>query len=70
VGFAALPQAMAGVGRLKSIRKGACRVAGAVQETSPSDMKPLPWHLDVSKSMWMVQHFKKLFIMPQTVWPH
>jgi len=38
VGFAALPQAMAGVGRLKSICKGACRVAGTVQETSPSDV--------------------------------
>ena len=37
-GFVAVSKTMAGVGCLKSICKDSLRVAGAVQETSPSDM--------------------------------
>ena len=37
VGFAAVSQTMAGMGRLKRICKHTCRAACAVQETSPKD---------------------------------
>ena len=37
-GFVAIAQTKAGVGRLKMACKDACDVAGAVQETSPSEM--------------------------------
>ena len=37
-GFAAFPEAMAGVGHLKRIFKDAFRVAGAVQKTRSSEM--------------------------------
>ena len=37
-GFVAFPKTMAGVGHLKKICKDACRMAGAVQETSSSKM--------------------------------
>ena len=38
MGFEAVYKAMAGVGHLKSVCKDGFRVAGAVQETSPSGM--------------------------------
>ena len=38
VGFVGVSETMAGVGHLKRICKDAFRMAGAVQETSPSDM--------------------------------
>jgi len=38
VGFAAVSNTMAGLGRLKMIWKDAILVAGAVQETHESDM--------------------------------
>ena len=34
----AVAKTMAGAGSFKKICKDACRVAGAIQETSPSDM--------------------------------
>jgi len=37
-GFLAFPKTMAGVGHFKKICKGACRVAGAVQEICSSEM--------------------------------
>ena len=37
-GFVAFPKMMAGVGHLKRICKGAFSVAGAVQETSSSEL--------------------------------
>ena len=37
-GFVAFPETMAGVGHLKKICKGAFSVAGAIQETSSSEL--------------------------------
>ena len=37
-GFVAFPKTMSGVGHLKRIRKDACRVGGAIQETCSSEM--------------------------------
>ena len=66
-GFVAFPKTMAGVGHLKRICKDAFSVAGAVQETSSSELVRvvISWEglhfgasdLEVCYFAWQVQHF-------------